>query len=280
MKRHLNYFFFILIAMTWISCEEEADIIIPAEEPKIVINSFISPQDTVIEVFLSWTKPFYNGTTKNTQWIDSALVIISTDNRADTIPYDDTLKYYHIPATQFPILPDKTYTLTVKTKEGLIASGSCTVPLRKNIDFDYVIDSTVTNRVKKYTVTINTHLPDQDKYYIRAGGDINICFDDNQCYTDFLLSDNNGIVESSGTNSPNEMTFYSADIPKESTGSFRLYLITTDIEYYKFHKGLEESYSFFTSGLFDHPFYPNSNINGGLGIFGAHNNLIIKGIPY
>gem|GEM_PF-1460103 len=131
---------------------------------KILTRCFISPQDTLLIAYVNWAQPFelYQVTSRTfappevmaqdtVNQIKNATVTLSDQDHAVELPYvkfdegnlsyhDNIVRggYYALPADRFPILPGKTYTLTVEAPDGTIAKASCTIPLQApSFDFHY-----------------------------------------------------------------------------------------------------------------------------------------------
>lgn len=146
-----------------LSCETVVeDINLPYEE-RLVIESFISPQDTLLEVKVSKTRPVV-GTFPSNQLnggfgseakpiIEGAIVEISDGQKKATFqlqtiinpfgtdydpstgkPIPQSRRGYFLKAKDFPIVAGKTYTLTAKALNLPDVSATCTIPSRQLID--------------------------------------------------------------------------------------------------------------------------------------------------
>jgi Domain of unknown function (DUF4249) len=161
----MNYLKIILVLFILSSCETLVDDLplsrFPELKSKLVLTSFISPQDSVLSVRLSQSTPLFGeypsqktmkiidskGDTiliadyDTENIIDNAQVIISNGKISKTIPFNISKREYLISTSLFPIEAGKTYTLSAKTKE-LYAEATTTIPL-VNIPINKVrIDST------------------------------------------------------------------------------------------------------------------------------------------
>lgn len=131
------------------SCETIVDDIplsrFPEIREKLVLTSFISPQDTTIYVKVTISSPLFgvyktqnsgfyvaNGDTvyyggkDNT--VTNAIVTLSSGNQSVTLPYQTKNKLYAISAKAFKIEAGKTYTLKATTKDYAV-EASTTIPL-------------------------------------------------------------------------------------------------------------------------------------------------------
>lgn len=156
----LKYICSILLILSICSCETVIENVALPYEERLVIQAFISPQDTLLEVKISKTRPV-TGTFPSDQFygsqvykpLDRATIEISDGVRKanfilQTITnplgteYDQktgklvtqTRTGYFLKAKDFPIIAGKTYTLTAKTPNLPDASATCTVPNKKLIE--------------------------------------------------------------------------------------------------------------------------------------------------
>lgn len=154
---------FIIIALFLLnlglfSCETIVDDIplsrFPEIKEKLVLTSFISPQDTTIYVKVTISSPLFgeyktqssgyyvaNGDTvyyggkDNT--ITDAIVTLSSDNQTITLPYQAKNKLYSVSTKAFKIEAGKTYTLKATTKNYSV-EASTTIPLQNATIEKYV----------------------------------------------------------------------------------------------------------------------------------------------
>lgn len=114
---------------------------------RLVVNSFISPQDSLIRVEVSRSSPLFGEPPAFESveeiiaynFVQDAEVIISDgetearltyteENNGDTRLNAIRLYNYVIPIAEFPIVAGKTYILTVTTPEGETATASTSIP--------------------------------------------------------------------------------------------------------------------------------------------------------
>jgi Domain of unknown function (DUF4249) len=162
----LKYIFSTLFILSIWSCDTIVDDVVLPYEERLVIQSFISPQDTLLEVRVSKTKPvtgtftsdqFYgNGTYKP---LVGAIIEISDGQKKASFKlqtvtnpagteYDQstgkiitqTRTGYFLRTKDFPIIAGRTYTLTAKAPNLPEVSAICTVPNKTLI---YTLDINV-----------------------------------------------------------------------------------------------------------------------------------------
>ena len=157
----------ILITTSCSTIVENVDF--PYEE-RLVISSFISPQDTLIEVKVAKTKPVTGTFSQNEgsysfgelsayKPLEGVLIEISDGQKTVVVPYTEITyprqisstpqtqgqtefakrKGYFLNTKIFPILAGKTYNLSAKFPNLPIAKASCTIPQKALTNSDYQI---------------------------------------------------------------------------------------------------------------------------------------------
>lgn len=105
---------------------------------KLVVSSIISPEDTILRVYLKKTRPFFNDNNDpNLERVEDAQVILSDGNKSVSLIFNPDNPYfsaYEIDAKLLPIMEGKTYHLNISTPSGLQVTSQCTIPLPKEIN--------------------------------------------------------------------------------------------------------------------------------------------------
>ena len=268
-KRFLSAYslcLYISILIFFQSCVKDADVKIPAVEKKLVVVSFISPQDSLIKVAISLTQPIYN-TKPSTDVINNADVRISSILGSYKLLFNPIEQKYIIDSSQLKIRAGITYTIEVNTPDGKNASGSTTIP-----DLNTTLIAKIERIVStKYTHTLHCiwldnygsedyyKLAVQYPHYTDSLGN----YYDETAYN--LVSDKNydGQTLTSNVN-------FSYDGLTDLYG----YLLHLSQEYYLYQEKLDLSIN--SSGPFSEPVQLFTNINGGLGVFAGFNQFKIK----
>ncbi|MES2731674.1 MAG: DUF4249 domain-containing protein [Bacteroidota bacterium] len=236
--------------------------------PGLVVESFICPQDTVIQVKVRRKEPTVGIVEEGKDKYDAvadAQVTLSDGSNTVTLAYDKFLGY-QIKASQLPISPGKTYFLKVSSPDGLSTEASCTVPMA-------VVD---TNRVE---LLVEFDKKKQPKIIVRwpdFPGEVNY-------YSIFEL-------ETYAASNLHELRYYSISDEgqdgawlsqrvgfKRSEAGYEvvLFICNTDRHYYEFHRTLA-----IQAQNRDNPFAQPSplytNIQGGLGVFAAYNRAALS----
>jgi hypothetical protein len=181
------------------SCETLVENVDLPYQERLVVTSFISPQDTIIEIKVSKTSPttgkfYYNqqgsggtyyGESSNYKPLEGVNIEISEGQRTVVIPLSQmsypsfiknsttstsseiqyiTRKGYFLKTKDFPIVAGRTYNITAKAPNLPIASASCTVPQKKLTATDYqIIGSDRIDSVRaSYTISSNGVISNQN----------------------------------------------------------------------------------------------------------------------
>lgn len=263
------------------SCTKDVDNIkLPATDPKLVVGCFISPEDTLIVVTLTRSNPIFGAGHNNTNnsSVEDAVVTISNGTTSATIPYNYADQEYELSASSFPILGGQTYYLSVSTPRGESVSGSCTVPASNlsalSVEFTDTVSSTKVITVKWQDMT------GEANYYRAFGqtvfidlfspGDTsyNDMYGDNTLQNDYQKDGNEMRVKLNGFQNPSYNTGESWKVV-----AYDIYLLNVDAEYYKYQNSHDHY-------VYDDPFSEPSplytNIQGGLGVFGAYRKLHVR----
>lgn len=265
--RTLHYILFVTVAMLCFSCERMAqDVTPPRIESQLVVFSFLSPEDSLVKVEVSRSKPVYGSNNGTSGTIRDASVTIVNDAGATMIlPYVDTLDAYAVSRSMFSIQPGRTYTVNVQSA-GKTVSGKTTIPTdsvsltdvtflklappSSGYDGPYFIYSYKWQDDAKgknyYRVDIQRLWT-----FVRGGitqGSENVC---NSIWDD--ENKNGGII--SGT-----CEDYSW---QSDQGEISVYLLNTDIHYYEYHR---RRLNYYGDNPFSEPFQQYNNVEGGLGV--------------
>jgi hypothetical protein len=278
---------------------------LPSTSSKLVVNAYISPQNTRTIVVVTESIPLFGESTSGDKVITKAIVKLSNGGKEVTLPYDSTGKVYTISQTLFPIKASETYTITV-TDGVRTVNSTCTVPAKAPAIQSYVLDTVnVRNfdgRDTAITLKVNwLDIPGERNYYRvrgfteveysvlqsgssemqekRVKGRFNFDWDDNIGRSNFQNDVNlDGTLFTSplGKSSlPSTLLYYSTAGPVYAKQKVKLLSVTievlnTDQPYFDYHKSLNLTSN--TENPFAEPALVFSNIQGGLGCFAAYNS--------
>ena len=117
------------------------------DKPKLFVHCLLSPSDSVIELLLRKTRPFFSSQNDgNSESVNDASVTIFDGERTVQLKKDHpNTDYYKADASLLRITAGKTYYLSVMTENGLKANAHCTVPADLSFDFEIQRDDPVVN---------------------------------------------------------------------------------------------------------------------------------------
>lgn len=260
---------------------------------KLIVGCFISPQDSVVRVSLTESKPLYD-TLKQSSMVTDARIVLYSKN--DSLVINDTLSGFYIaPISNFTIKGGETYNLRVKTVDGRTVNATCTVPEQPIPINQIIIDSGLVKTVAvgndPIDSTIERYASIQWKdpigvNYYRVFGQLNqsenIQAESNSIKIDFtkLLyfnEENSRTMILSDKNQKNGI-MQSAD-GVYWTGKYRgkvlkqeitMHLLNIDKTYYDYYQSINQ-YELADDNPFSEPINIAGNINGGYGCFAAYN---------
>lgn len=288
-----------LLTILFLSCGSLRNEVDPSqlgvESAKLVVSSFLSPQDTTLAVKVTRSATVVGDSVNLLQTgnnITDAIVTLSEGSKSVILPYNNVPKadtarshpYYSVDARLLPIIAGHTYTLIVVTANGQRATSTCTIPTPVQPK-DIAVDSL--NR--RYFIRASWQDPaSQINYYQVAGifryiltsckscqtsTNDNLSFDDD---TRGLFSDA-GVDESimfSGraylTPSGPQENFYS----RYKSASVLVNLMSVDQAYYRYQEAIIRQRRS-RNNPFAEPVLIPSNIQGGLGCFAGYNNAVL-----
>lgn len=269
------------------------------EPPKLVVTSFLSPQDTTLTVKVTRSNTVVGDSISLLQTgnnITDATVTLSDGSQSVVLPYNnislnDTVKnqlYYSISARLLPIVVGRTYTLTVMTPGGQRTEGTCTIPLPVSLSA-ITLDSLTENQfgvpAKRYYIRSRWQDPaNQTNYYQVAGvfryitSTCKAC--QNESYNTLSFDDDNrGLFSDAGLDGTtfesgrayltlaSTNNFYS----QYRTASVTVNLMSIDPFFYRFQEAIIRQRRS-RNNPFAEPVLIPSNIQGGLGCFAGYNN--------
>ena len=267
-------FLFLLPAFT--GCNTDIEIVLPQAPPKLVISSFISPENPRVEVSVTKSAALVSPeNNKSLNIITNATVWLS--DKTDSVQlslFKDTL----YTASNFPIVAGKTYYLRVTAPGGFAASASCLVPAKINQSLTARIDSsdvTPDNPEGFYRLALRWQdLPGEGDYYrvqaVAATGEAGSPIITNRQNLNFLDEPQVRDLGSDGRTweiTTDAIFQYSTLRDDGTLKYYDTYLLTADRAYYEFHKSL---FQYQLTNSFIDPIKLYSNVSGGLGIFGAY----------
>ncbi len=272
MRTKLFLYLFILVAAFLASCtEEDSDIVLPKQSPKLVLSSFICPDDTMLFVYVSQTSPILGAITS--EQISNATVSLIHGTDTIDFSYNANFQAYTYQTSNSFLLENEIYTITASTPDGRKVSGSCKIPTKRNINFSYQLDSI--NNGTKSTYFINLKWKDSTDqiYYYRPKVRLSYYYllDSTFIFNEAIVTSNSAEIIT-GKQSTDSVTaqFKTNEIPTIAHKMMIVQLITVDEPYYLFEISPKNIFSFPNY----EPYAVYSNTTGGLGIVGSYNNKV------
>ncbi len=295
MKNYIYSLLFFSVFLS-VSCEKDADIETPSQTPKLVIHSFICPDDTVLKVHVSTTRNIFGAIKDYPKSVPATVVMFDGEEAVEFSPLNDDGFYY----SKHKIFPDKEYRLMVKCPGYPDAKASCKVPQVKNLfiridttsEFiEYYYDPSFPKGPlspdgfydQKVSVQFSDIAGETNFYNVMAfqtyehfkGIQTEVLYLENQNdnNNDFYYgySSNKVLTDKMRDGKEFQLTFRNSYI-KNDTAKYSVDLnalvMETDAAYYKYHSSLN------TYTGTDEPFTEYSpvytNIEGGFGIFASY----------
>jgi len=284
--RKIFLLFFFLIFLFSSCVKDVTNIKLPDASPKLVVGCFISPQDTVLVATVTKSVPYF-GSKQNSntvfQKVSNALVKISDGTNSGILSFNTGDSTYKLKASQFSVLPAKTYYLTVSTPDGSSVSASCTVPLSSvpsmSIHFiDTVSSFTGTN--KEIDVSWQD-IPNQTNYYVFFAQEATLQYSYNGGGTgivDTLYNNLDTLGSPVFTNQGRAGSAFTVKIMWQdfySSVFYDFYVLNISQDYYQYLNSISNFNN--TSGdPFGTPSPVFTNVKGGLGIFTAFQKLHVR----
>ncbi|MBL7931917.1 MAG: DUF4249 domain-containing protein [Bacteroidia bacterium] len=261
-------------------CTKEAKVKLPPQEDKLVVTSFISPNDYNIIVTVRNSTPKFNwvgiwGPQFNN--IADADIFMSDGSTRIRIPFDSTLGMYRASTENFPIISKKTYYLDVRTRDGKNVTAETTVPTGTlNLSrFEVEQTNSDNDNIKVKTLITIPDLPETT--YITGSFDIITSPENPPTY----LNNSQSYYFSASDEFQSYPEYVKNQQMETYGGSYNKYiavavtLLNCDKNFYLYHKTIR-----IAPGSGDNPFSDPvmvyTNINGGFGCFGSYIRAIYE----
>jgi len=256
------------------SCEREVNnVSLPDFVQKLVINSFISPNDTVSFVSVASNERIFGEFNKKEPLGNVSAVISNGTNEISLEKVDGGFTFRY---NEMAVEEGKSYRLTVTSDEGLKVEATCTVPVTR--DFNLEADTAWEYYEDPYigswqAIRANVYLTDYpgEANYFRFAAKI-LDYDSEYGYLPEFSSYGEKPAFFSDEGRDGERIFVNtltvAPFSESDSAFIIFYILNTDKAYYTYHQSLDN----YSSG--ENPFTEispvYSNVEGGLGIFASY----------
>lgn len=276
---------FLLAALLAGACKQAADLPVPFDD-KLVVVGFVSPQDTLVQVAVARNQPLWTGGGRAVTDADvrltapdgsTARLMARAFTRSDSA---NGWCRYAVPVRELPIRAGETYRLTVAIPAGLRARATCTVPAAPvpaaDVQIAFGSESFGNQRFRTFRVT----WPDDP-----GGGFFSL---NSVSYVEAPATGGRtpytyvtyGTAYLPGSGVPvqaTERAIQGTNAPFNPARSFvQVFLCRTDRAYYDYHLALSRQQQEQAGNLFPEAVRVPGNVEGGLGIFAAYNQTIVR----
>lgn len=122
----------VIVMAALAGCTKKATIKLPEAEEKLVVTSFITPDDSLITAVVRGSRPKFSTSgifMLDYDEISDAAVEISGPGRTSALRFDESLQAYFLTAEEFPLVPGESYTMSVSAADGKHVRATTTIPL-------------------------------------------------------------------------------------------------------------------------------------------------------
>ncbi|WP_080053884.1 DUF4249 domain-containing protein [Spirosoma aerolatum] len=280
----------LFLSIALFSCNSMREEVVPQElssqSTKLVVDCFISPQDSLLTAKVSRSRPILDDQSAKTVDISNATVLLSDGSNSVKLVYNAQQGIYSIKAQKLVIREGGTYTLTVSTPDGKQVLATTTVPKAVALKSIQIDSSLQAGAVQKDFRLIGNWQAGADTYFrvkgsfrgIRYGAPVNASYESPQIIPFLMATNSLGLVECPAKAAS---LLASASL---GDGSFKkLYrstqitmnLLHVDAAYYAYHVRLDQQLQA-NSNPFAEPVTIPTNIQGGLGCFGSYSQTALS----
>jgi Domain of unknown function (DUF4249) len=255
---------------------------LPENKESLVLNAYISPQDTILAARILYSNVVFGETQVNERIqekiIDNAKVFINEGSNIIELKFDNKQNLYLANTKIFKIKSGKTYQIKVTDSNGQIYSAETTVP--QQVEFKVLTPKKINQNEFNYNnweVPIN--LEAQPNTYYRIGvfsRETNLFVDQNGKQVLGIIETGSDAMqffknESQKIQTLNEKikTFFQLENNTNSNSrKTKMVVFNVDQNYFKYHESIKKNFQ--NENPFAEPSLTYSNVNNGYGCFGSY----------
>ncbi|TAF94831.1 MAG: DUF4249 domain-containing protein [Cytophagales bacterium] len=273
----MKHYWLILLAFLVASCDSGVEIERLSLENLVAVSSLISPQDSVVRVYVYQGKALGGIARPDKAIINDAKVSISDESTSKDLVFDAKTNSYAISNQELKITASKQYRLQVSTVGGLVLKATCIVPpnpaevvidgVKDGNDFFFNLNWPPIEKTAYFTFNFElTGVVFKPRLGATSGPSLSL-----------FLALNNLIDNSSRPSKPIESKVINAFVAEKVSLKTTFFALDKNTFNYLNTKTEANNWNANTS-----EFVPNlrepqavfSNIMGGVGIFGAYNKVV------
>jgi hypothetical protein len=176
----MNRVYVLMFLLVLFSCQKTEEVILyPAFTPKLANITFISAGDVLIVASFQYTRPSFQDTSQNIDFVAAKNVVaeLLTNGAINPIEFDSFSDQYQT-VLSTPAFPGQSFTLNATDGNQRI-TGSTTIPFPAKIDLSFRLDSNIVPEIGlRYSAKLTfTHKGNQPQYvriiprmYFSTGG--------------------------------------------------------------------------------------------------------------
>ncbi|UHG92232.1 DUF4249 domain-containing protein [Spirosoma oryzicola] len=278
----------LVLSTILLACNSMREEIVPqalaGQSDKLVVDCFISPQDTLLTAKVTRSRPVLDNDATRRVEVSDAVVTLSDGSNSVRLVYNSQLALYAVKAQKMVVRSGNTYQLTVRYSTGQQVSATTTVPSMIALDaiqLDSAVASGQVNGEKKEYRLVGSWQDPANAYY-RVKGTVRgipINAPSNSSYGNpeamsFIMATNSlGLLASqnkAGTLSASALLDKDRLSRQYRSMAINVDLMHVDEAYYQYHVALDQQLKA-ANNPFAEPVIIPTNIQNGLGCFGSYN---------
>ncbi|MCG9880064.1 MAG: DUF4249 domain-containing protein [Bacteroidia bacterium] len=257
--------FYFIVSLAFLSCEKEADVKVPATNPKLVLFSFLSNENAQQTAFVSWSAPVIGSNQELKIEPNANVYLVDESGVKVSFAFNQIMSFYVSPMNAISIEPGKTYTVVAVLGKDSVW-GTTKIPLQAVKIDEYgmsKVPSPFEGEEKRRFTCKWTDIVNQENYY-RITLDPKLDFP-----TDGLDEMYNGFYSDRQKDGETFATSFEINTynPPGSQSKYTLNLLTCDYPYYEYHR---RRVNYFGDDPFSEPSPMYTNVKGGLGVVGSY----------